>query len=146
MFLNDALQIIAAALMRWVGEVEGAAASKLITAVRVAAIQMDVAKGMLDAAERPGVEPNDRAKLIMLARDLVEASRKDVRAAALGVATAVPKEVDAAFDNFAQAAANATVRVAEQARMTLTTWAVVAAVFLWFYLDHQRGGRYRDAA
>lgn len=137
MFLNDALQVIAAALFRWVGEVEGAAASKLITAVRVAAIQMDVAKGMLAAAERPGVDPNDRAKLIMLARDLVEASRKDVRAAALGIATAVPAEVDQAFDNFAQAAANATVRVAEQARLTLTTWALIAAAFVWFYLDHQ---------
>lgn len=130
-----ALQIIANALARWVGETEGAAASRLITAVRVASIQMDVAKGFLEQAEREGVSPNDRARLIILARDLVNASRADVRSAALGIATAVPQEVEKAFDDFAQAAGNAAVRIAEQAKHTFIGMAVVAAVFLWFYLD-----------
>lgn len=130
-----ALQIIAGALARWLGETEGRAASQLINAVRVASIQMDVAKGLLTQAERPGVSPDDRAKLIILARDLVKASREDVRSAALGVATAVPQEVEKAFDDFATAAGNAAVRVAEQAKGTILGLALIAGVFLWFYLD-----------
>lgn len=130
-----ALQIIANALARWVGETEGRAVSQLVTAVRVASIQMDVAKGLLGQAEREGVSPDDRAKLILLARDLVKASREDVRSAAVSIATAVPAEVEKAFDDFATAAGNAAVRVAEQAKHTLLGMALIAAVFVWFYLD-----------
>jgi hypothetical protein len=130
-----ALQIIANALARWVGETEGQAASRLINAVRVASVQMDVAKGLLEQAEREGLDPNDRAKLIIMARDLVKASREDVRIAAVGIATAVPAEVEKAFDDFAMAAGNAAVRIADQAKGTILGLALIAGVFLWAYLD-----------
>ena len=47
------------------------------------------------------------------------------------VALVVPREVDAAFDNFAMAAATAAGKVAEQAKETLVWYFVIAAVAVY---------------
>lgn len=134
-FLTQAADLVAGAMMKWLGEVEGRAAGKLISAIRGAAIQMDVARGLLATAEREGVPPAERVRLIKIAQGLVEGSRTAVRDAAAGVALAVPREVDDAFDNLAQAAGNAAVRLGQEVKETAIAWFLIAAVFVWFWLE-----------
>ena len=127
-----ALQVVASALARWIGTLEGQAASKLIDSVRVAQIQLNVARQLVTSAEtQQGLTQEERAKLLRVAGDLARESRADVRRAAAAVALVVPREVDAAFDNFAMAAATAAGKVAEQAKETLVWYFVIAAVAVY---------------
>jgi hypothetical protein len=134
-----ALQILANALGRWVGEVEGQAAGLLLTSVKVAQIQLNVARGLVTTAEQqPGLTVDERRKLLAVAADLATEARADVRRAALGLALAVPREVEAAFDNFLMSAATAAGKVAEQAKQTLVWYFAIAAVGLYLYSRHGR--------
>jgi hypothetical protein len=127
-----AIGILSNAIARWVGSLEGKAASRLIDSVKVAQIQMDVASGLVRVAEsRPDMTDDDRRKLLHTAGELVNEARADVRRAAAGVALAVPREVEAAFDNFAESAAKAAVAVAEQAKETLVWYFAIAAALLY---------------
>lgn len=135
-----ALDSVAKALGRWLGETQGQAVGQLINAIRVASVQMDVARRLLTAAEDPKLRPDERAKLILSARELVAVSREDVRTAARGTLTAIPEEVNQAFDHFAESAAKAAGAVAEQAKQTAFGYMVFALVALWLWMQH-RGSR-----
>ncbi|HEX7235465.1 MAG TPA: hypothetical protein VF405_00810 [Gammaproteobacteria bacterium] len=128
-----AINAIVGALAKWMGTVTGAAASRLIDSVRVAEIQLNVARGLVGTAEQhPGLSDEDRRKLLDTAAELVREARADVRRAATGVALAVPREVEAAFDNFAASAAAAAGAVAQQAKETAVWYFVIAAAALYF--------------
>lgn len=139
MFLLQLFDLITAATVRWLAEVEGKAVGELVRSIRGASIQLDVARGLIESAERPEVSAADRARLIKIAQGLAEGSRASVRSAAAGVALAVPREVEEAFDNFGAAAANAAGRLGQQAKETLLGWALIAAVFVWFWLERREG-------
>ena len=127
-----ALSIIANTLAKWIGTLEGQAASRLIDTVRVSQIQLTVARDLVRTAEsEQGLTQEERGKLLATAGGLAKEARADVRRAAAGLALAVPNEVEAAFDNFAQAAATAAGKVAEQAKETLVWYFVIAAVAVY---------------
>lgn len=128
-----ALNAIVGALSRWMGTVTGQAASRLIDSVRVAEIQLNVARGLVQQAEQaPSLSEEERQKLLQVAGELVREARADVRRAATGVALAVPREVEAAFDNFAASAANAAGAVAEQAKQTAIAYFLIAVAAVYF--------------
>lgn len=128
-----ALNAIVGALARWMGTVTGEAASRLIDSVRVAEIQLNVARGLVQQAEQaPTLSDDERRKLLEVAGELVREARADVRRAATGVALAVPREVELAFDNFATSAANAAGAVAQQAKETAIAYFLIAAAALYF--------------